>query len=55
MIEHMILEANLDPNMKVATDFDSSESKLLIAIDAGLFIDLIVHRFTNDASFVGGF
>ena len=27
MIEHMILEANLDPNMKVATDFDSSESK----------------------------
>ncbi|CAO0793809.1 unnamed protein product [Mucor circinelloides] len=26
MIEHMILEANLDPNMKVATDFDSSEN-----------------------------
>lgn len=29
MIEHMVLEADLDPNMKVATDFDTSESKLL--------------------------
>lgn len=27
MIEHMILEAGLDPNMKVATDFDTSERK----------------------------
>lgn len=29
MIEHIILEAKLDPNMKVATDFDSSEGKLV--------------------------
>ncbi|KAK4518124.1 uncharacterized protein ATC70_001475 [Mucor velutinosus] len=26
MIEHMVLEADLDPNMKVATDFDTSEN-----------------------------
>ncbi|GAN03148.1 nuclear export mediator factor NEMF-like [Mucor ambiguus] len=26
MIEHMILDADLDPNMKVATDFDTSEN-----------------------------
>ncbi|CEP14532.1 hypothetical protein [Parasitella parasitica] len=26
MIEHIILEAGLDPNMKVATDFDSSDN-----------------------------
>jgi hypothetical protein len=27
MIEHIILEAGLDPNMKVTTQFDSSEGK----------------------------
>lgn len=27
MIEHIILEAKLEPNMKVATEFDSSEGK----------------------------
>jgi hypothetical protein len=27
MIEDIILEAKLDPNMKVATDFDTSEGK----------------------------
>lgn len=29
MIEDIILEANLDPNMKVATDFDTSEGKYI--------------------------
>lgn len=32
MIEDIILEAKLDPNMKVATDFDTSEGKLFQAI-----------------------
>ncbi|KAL0145622.1 fibronectin-binding protein A N-terminus-domain-containing protein [Mucor lusitanicus] len=30
MIEHMILEAGLDPNMKVATDFDTSEHSPMV-------------------------
>ncbi|KAI8382378.1 fibronectin-binding protein A N-terminus-domain-containing protein [Blakeslea trispora] len=30
MIEHIILQANLDPNMKVATDFDSSEGSPML-------------------------
>lgn len=30
MIEHIILEAKLDPNMKVATDFDTSESSSMM-------------------------
>lgn len=30
MIEHMILEAELDPNMKVATDFDTSENSPMV-------------------------
>ena len=36
MIEHIILEANLDPNMKVSTDFDTSEtSPMLQALLSG--------------------
>lgn len=27
MIEHIILSANLNPNMKVATEFDSSDGR----------------------------
>lgn len=30
MIEHIILEAKLDPNMKVATDFDTSDSSSMM-------------------------
>ncbi|KAI8380498.1 fibronectin-binding protein A N-terminus-domain-containing protein [Choanephora cucurbitarum] len=30
MIEHIILQASLDPNMKVATDFDSSEGSPML-------------------------
>jgi superfamily I DNA and RNA helicase len=30
MIEHIILEARLNPNMKVATDFDSSENSPML-------------------------
>lgn len=42
MIEHMILEANLDPNMKVATDFDSSESKFTFCL---CLFDMIAYNF----------
>lgn len=30
MVEDIILGANLDPNMKVVTDFDTSEGKKVI-------------------------
>ncbi|KAI7904244.1 uncharacterized protein BX663DRAFT_431769 [Cokeromyces recurvatus] len=30
MIEHIILESNLDPNLKVATDFDTSEDSPML-------------------------
>lgn len=32
MIEDIILEAKLDPNMKVATDFDSSEGGFIMIV-----------------------
>lgn len=32
MVEHIILRANLDPGMKVASDFDCSDGKRYIIV-----------------------
>ncbi|KAL0075765.1 fibronectin-binding protein A N-terminus-domain-containing protein [Phycomyces blakesleeanus] len=50
MIEHIILEANLNPNMKVATEFDSSEgSPMMRSLHSAFLKGAEIVESTNNA------